>query len=52
MRENRFLIDAGWIFAQHFCNRLGPAYIALKVYRDPHTFCSRLLTRRFVECFG
>ena len=22
--------DAGWIFAQHFCNRLGPAYLALK----------------------
>ncbi|KAF8315590.1 NAD-dependent glutamate dehydrogenase [Clavulina sp. PMI_390] len=21
---------AGWIFAQHFCNRLGPAYLALK----------------------
>ena len=20
----------GWIFAQHFCNRLGPAYLALK----------------------
>lgn len=22
--------DCGWIFAQHFCNRLGPAYLQLK----------------------
>lgn len=22
--------DCGWIFAQHFCNRLGPSYLALK----------------------
>jgi glutamate dehydrogenase len=26
--------DAGWIFAQHFCNRLGPAYLALKSVLD------------------
>ena len=26
--------DAGWIFAQHFCNRLGPAYLALKNVLD------------------
>jgi glutamate dehydrogenase len=25
---------AGWIFAQHFCNRLGPAYLALKNVLD------------------
>jgi glutamate dehydrogenase len=24
----------GWIFAQHFCNRLGPAYLALKNVLD------------------
>lgn len=24
------IIDCGWIFAQHFCNRLGPAYLQLK----------------------
>jgi glutamate dehydrogenase len=29
-----FLSDAGWIFAQHFCNRLGPAYLALKNVLD------------------
>lgn len=23
-------VDCGWIFAQHFCNRLGPAYLQLK----------------------
>ena len=22
--------DSGWIFAQHFCNRLGASYLALK----------------------
>ena len=22
--------DCGWIFAQHFCNRLGASYLALK----------------------
>ena len=26
--------DCGWIFAQHFCNRLGPAYLALKNVLD------------------
>ena len=24
------LLDCGWVFAQHFCNRLGPAYLQLK----------------------
>ena len=23
-------LDCGWVFAQHFCNRLGPAYLQLK----------------------
>jgi hypothetical protein len=22
--------DSGWVFAQHFCNRLGASYLALK----------------------
>ena len=22
--------DSGWVFAQHFCNRLGSSYLALK----------------------
>jgi glutamate dehydrogenase len=22
--------DCGWVFAQHFCNRLGPAYLHLR----------------------
>ena len=27
-------VDCGWIFAQHFCNRLGAAYLALKGVLD------------------
>jgi hypothetical protein len=37
MRSNSFGVffsdkaaDSGWIFAQHFCNRLGASYLALK----------------------
>ncbi|GBE83016.1 NAD-specific glutamate dehydrogenase [Sparassis crispa] len=26
--------DCGWVFAQHFCNHLGPAYLALKNILD------------------
>ena len=26
--------DCGWIFAQHFCNRLGASYLALKNVLD------------------
>jgi len=26
--------DSGWIFAQHFCNRLGASYLALKNVLD------------------
>src|ERR1700685_3553416 len=29
-----FHIDCGWIFAQHFCNRLGPAYLQLRNVLD------------------
>lgn len=27
-------LDCGWVFAQHFCNRLGPAYLQLKNVLD------------------
>lgn len=27
-------LDAGWIFAQHFCNRLGAAYLQLRDVLD------------------
>ena len=29
-----FLADCGWIFAQHFCNRIGPAYLQLRNILD------------------
>jgi len=28
------IADCGWIFAQHFCNRLGASYLALKNVLD------------------
>ncbi|PPR04087.1 hypothetical protein CVT24_010660 [Panaeolus cyanescens] len=43
----------GWIFAQHFCNRLGPAYLALKNVlneNDPtHAEVLNDIKRRFRE---
>lgn len=30
----RIRVDCGWIFAQHFTNRLGPSYIALRNLLD------------------
>ena len=27
-------LDVGWVFAQHFCNHLGPSYLALKNVLD------------------
>lgn len=30
IRDHAIRIDCGWIFAQHFCNRLGSAYLQLK----------------------
>ena len=27
-------LDVGWVFVQHFCNRLGPSYLALKNVLD------------------
>jgi glutamate dehydrogenase len=45
--------DCGWIFAQHFCNRLGPAYIGLKNVLDEanpdHAEVLNNIKRRFRE---
>ena len=45
--------DCGWIFAQHFCNRLGPAYLALKNVLDEanpaHAEVLNDIKRRFRE---
>ncbi|CAG8686657.1 13588_t:CDS:2, partial [Acaulospora colombiana] len=44
---------AGWIFAQHFCNRLGPAYSALKGVLDEanpgHAEVLTQINKRFRE---
>ncbi|KAI0049429.1 NAD-specific glutamate dehydrogenase [Auriscalpium vulgare] len=44
---------SGWIFAQHFCNRLGPAYLALKNTLDEsnasHAEVLNNIKRRFRE---
>lgn len=46
-------LDCGWIFAQHFCNRLGPAYLQLKNVlneNDPaHAEVLNDIKRRFRE---
>lgn len=46
-------LDAGWIFAQHFCNRLGPAYLALKNVLDEanpgHAEVLNQIKKRFRE---
>jgi len=45
--------DCGWIFAQHFCNRLGPAYLQLKNVLDEadpaHAEVLNNIKRRFRE---
>jgi hypothetical protein len=45
--------DCGWIFAQHFCNRLGPAYLQLKNILDEndpaHAEVLNDIKRRFRE---
>ncbi|KAE9390235.1 NAD(P)-binding protein [Gymnopus androsaceus JB14] len=45
--------DCGWIFAQHFCNRLGPAYLQLKNVLDEndpgHAEVFNNIKRRFRE---
>jgi glutamate dehydrogenase len=44
---------AGWVFAQHFCNRLGPSYLALKNVLDEtnptHAEVLNDIKRRFRE---
>ena len=49
----RIYVDCGWIFAQHFCNRLGPAYIGLKNVLDEanpdHAEVLNNIKRRFRE---
>jgi glutamate dehydrogenase len=44
---------AGWVFAQHFCNRLGPAFLALKAVLDEndaaHAQALADVRRRFRE---
>ena len=46
-------LDCGWIFAQHFCNRLGPAYLQLKNLLDEndpaHAEVLNDIKRRFRE---
>ena len=43
--------DCGWIFAQHFTNRLGPSYIALRDLLDEsnasHAEVLNVIKRRF-----
>lgn len=45
--------DCGWIFAQHFCNRLGPSYLALRNVLDEsnpaHEEVLNDIKRRFRE---
>lgn len=45
--------DCGWVFAQHFCNRLGQAYLALKGILDEtnpaHASVLDDIKRRFRE---
>jgi glutamate dehydrogenase len=46
-------LDSGWVFAQHFCNRLGPSYLALKNVLDEtnptHAEVLNDIKRRFRE---
>jgi glutamate dehydrogenase len=45
--------DCGWVFAQHFCNRLGASYLALKNVLDEanpaHAEVLNDIKRRFRE---
>ena len=47
------VLDCGWVFAQHFCNRLGQAYLALKGILDEsnpsHASVLNDIKRRFRE---
>lgn len=48
-----FSADCGWVFAQHFCNRLGPSYLALRNILDEsnatHAEVLNDIKRRFRE---
>lgn len=50
---NYAFLDCGWIFAQHFCNRLGPAYLQLRNVLDEanpaHAEVLNDIKRRFRE---
>jgi len=52
-RPSSTLTDCGWIFAQHFCNRLGSSYLALKNILDEsnpdHAEVLNDIKRRFRE---
>ena len=47
------MTDCGWIFAQHFCNRLGSSYLALRNLLDEsnpdHAEVLNDIKRRFRE---
>lgn len=47
------LLDCGWVFAQHFCNRLGVAYLNLRNILDEtnpsHAEVLNDIKRRFRE---
>jgi glutamate dehydrogenase len=51
--EHASYLDCGWIFAQHFCNRLGAAYLNLKNLLDEsnpsHAEVLNDIKRRFRE---
>jgi glutamate dehydrogenase len=50
---DRVHVDCGWIFAQHFCNRLGSSYLHLKNVLDEndasHAEVLNDIKRRFRE---
>jgi len=52
-RNSSHLLDCGWIFAQHFCNRLGSAYLQLRNILDEtnptHAEVLNDIKRRFRE---
>ena len=53
LADNMHPVDCGWIFAQHFCNRLGAPYLALKNLLDEsnpsHAEVLNDIKRRFRE---
>jgi hypothetical protein len=43
---------AGWIFAQHFCNRLGPSYSALRDVLDESNAVHAEVLNNIKVCSG